>query len=149
MNQRVQRVIWNIGDCRTSCTSVNCFCQKFCHFPSWRDTFYFPKSVPPWLFLTSVSESLKDIDGITNESFESNYTNFRKEFRKRCVSCENTNTDVIFCTMKWSDWSKARKCCRKVLLKNLLLFCCDFFRSYVALLLSFSFHASTMVILVR
>ena len=36
-----------LGDSRTSCTSVNCFSQKFCHFPSGRDTFYFPKSVPP------------------------------------------------------------------------------------------------------
>ena len=40
-------IVEYLGDCRTSCTSVNCFCQKFCHFPSRRDTFYFPKSVPP------------------------------------------------------------------------------------------------------
>ena len=53
-------IVEYLGDCRTSCTSVNCFCQKFCHFSSGRDTFYFPKSVPPWIFLTSVSESLKD-----------------------------------------------------------------------------------------
>ena len=42
-----QFIVEYLDDCRTSCTSVNCFYRKFLYFPSGRDNVYFPKSVPP------------------------------------------------------------------------------------------------------
>ena len=41
-----QFIVEYLDDCRTVCTSVNCFYQKFCHFPSGRETFYFPSKFP-------------------------------------------------------------------------------------------------------
>ena len=58
-------IVEYLSDCRTSCTSVNCFWQKKSFFPSGRDTFYFPTKFPSDFFSTSFSESLKDIIGIS------------------------------------------------------------------------------------